>query len=455
MLGGGEATEPLAQWLAARLDLPCDVGTRCGPSKRPGRRPRRAMGRGCRTGPGDVINMHDIDFLPIEYRQKHARRQSQPWQIVVAAAIVGLVAAAAMAQHYRRHRVQSELAAITPVYDAAVDQQNRLAESRSGAAAKAGAELYTYLRHPWPRTQLLSALMAPLPEAIALQQMQILRETPAAGHQRPPGRRSTRKPRKSNSSRSPRPTRLVETPRPARPAADGRHAERHGHGSAALHRYIGDLDATDIFDKAELDCFNSMDNNKNGAVLQFRAVLAVQPGYGQPGGPTAPEKKDIAQNKTSRNRNPKAMPTTLRQSSWIVTLSLAAVAVAYVALLWLPGHRAIKEMREQVETKQTLVAQAAGISTELIRAQQELDKSESVVTRWEKAAPKKRDIRALWQDQCSGQGCPSGNRPLRSTAVGRPREAAGNSHRDDLLGDVRPDLRVSSGDRGDAGDNLG
>ncbi len=32
--------------------------------------------------------MHNIDFLPIEYRQKHARRQSQPWQVIVAGAIV-------------------------------------------------------------------------------------------------------------------------------------------------------------------------------------------------------------------------------------------------------------------------------------------------------------------------------------------------------------------------------
>ena len=65
--------------------------------------------------------------------------------------------------------------------------------------------------------------------------------------------------------------------------------------SAALHRYLGVLDATDIFDKAELDCFNSVDNSKGGAALQFRAVLAVQPGYGQPGGPAGPPKKDLAQ----------------------------------------------------------------------------------------------------------------------------------------------------------------
>ena len=44
----------------------------------------------------------------------------------------------------------------------------------------------------------------------------------------------------------------------------------------------------------------SIDNGKSGAVLQFRAVLAVQPGYGQPGGPAGPPKNDLAQNKQQK-----------------------------------------------------------------------------------------------------------------------------------------------------------
>jgi hypothetical protein len=242
-------------------------------------------------------NMADIDFLPIEYRQKHARRQSQPWQIVVAAAIVGLVATAALAQQYRRHCVESDLATITPVYDAAVGQQNRLTESQKREqAAKAGADLYTYLRHPWPRTQLLTALMGPLPDAITLQQIHILRETPTAGPPMaagPPVDKKTEEEQLKLLTPAQRDL-LKLTDRLDRLQTvvilTGTATE-----VAALHRYIGNLDATDIFDKAELDCFNSIDGNKSGAVLQFRAVLAVQPGYGQPGGPTAPEKKDVAQ----------------------------------------------------------------------------------------------------------------------------------------------------------------
>ncbi len=88
--------------------------------------------------------------------------------------------------------------------------------------------------------------------------------------------------------------------------------------------------------------------------------------------------------------------STLRQSSWIVTLSLAAIAVVHLTLVWLPGRRAVKEMREQVETKQTFVAQATQLSAALIGVQQELDKAESVVAQWEKTAPGKRDIPELY-----------------------------------------------------------
>jgi hypothetical protein len=246
--------------------------------------------------------MHEIDFLPIEYRQKHARRQSQPWQVVVAMAIVGLVATAAIVQNYRRHRIENDLATIIPVYDAAVNQQNRMAEAQKRLqAAKACAELYTYLRHPWPRTQLLSALVAPLPGTITLQQIHILRETPAngpAGEVRPPVDPKAQEERLKSLSPAARDLCKLSGRLDALQTVvvlTGTATE-----IAALHRYIGDLEAMEIFDKAELDSFNSIDNAKSGDVLQFRAVLAVQPGYGQQGGPTEPKRKQPAHDRVSQ-----------------------------------------------------------------------------------------------------------------------------------------------------------
>jgi hypothetical protein len=246
--------------------------------------------------------MQEVDFLPVEYRQRHAQRQSQPWQIVAAVAIVTLMSVAAIAQYHRQRAEDRDLFVILPAYTEAVNQQNRLAASQKRAqATKAAADLYTYLRHPWPRSQLLSSLVAPLPESITLQQIHIVREAPAS--------------RPATDAQPPLDKKAEEEMLKSLPPAQRdllQLADRIDRlqtvvilsgaatDAAALHKYIGDLDATDIFDKAELDCFNSVEGNKGGPVLQFRAVLAVQPGYGQPGGPTGPDKRQLAQTKSSK-----------------------------------------------------------------------------------------------------------------------------------------------------------
>ncbi len=183
VLGGGEATDALAR-VAGGAVGPALRGGQPVAALREGhrRRPPRTMGRGRRIGLEAIeLTCTTSTSYPSSIARNTQQRQSQPWQIVAAVAIVGLVAAAALTQNHRRRSVQDELAIITPAYEAAVNQQNRLADVQARLkAAKAGAELYTYLRHPWPRTQLLTALVAPLPKEITLQQVQILREAPTA-----------------------------------------------------------------------------------------------------------------------------------------------------------------------------------------------------------------------------------------------------------------------------------
>jgi Tfp pilus assembly protein PilO len=53
-------------------------------------------------------------------------------------------------------------------------------------------------------------------------------------------------------------------------------------------------------------------------------------------------------------------------------------------------------MNHQIEAERTVVAQGTGLSTSLANAKQELDSAQSVARRWEKAAPGKRDIPALF-----------------------------------------------------------
>lgn len=240
--------------------------------------------------------MHDIDFLPVEYRQKYERWPSQPWLIGASGVLVVLMIVAAFVQHHQKLHVEGELAAIAPAYAEAVDLQNRLIEVQwQRNLASANAELYAYLRRPWSRTELLTALTMTLPDGIALDHVHILHNPP-------------REPTISESQ--PTASKDVESKRlmPFNPAYRDLTRIRSqldsvqtvvvlagtATESPALHRYLSNLNRSNVFEKANLDYFRKVDDGKGGKTLRFRAVLAVQSRYDQFGNPTRPNKKSAA-----------------------------------------------------------------------------------------------------------------------------------------------------------------
>lgn len=246
--------------------------------------------------------MKDIDFLPAQYRQKYVRRQWQPWRVVVAAAVAVLLVAGVFSQRDRKKQAEEELAAILRQYDLAVRQNRRLAETWTElGSVRNTAELFTYLRHPWPRTQLLAAVLAPLPEGISIEELQITHET------RQDRTLPERRPRAENVIEGEQLkalppavrdlTRLREEFDKVRTVVliSGTTAD-----TAALHRYLGELGGASLFSRAELDSLTAAENQPAGT-LQYRATLVVRPGYGQPGGPTGPDKGALAQT-GQRNR---------------------------------------------------------------------------------------------------------------------------------------------------------
>lgn len=90
------------------------------------------------------------------------------------------------------------------------------------------------------------------------------------------------------------------------------------------------------------------------------------------------------------------MKTKVRRGSWIVTVPLAAAAIAYVTLVFLPGRRAIGEARDQIEQKRDYVTRATGLAAALHAAQQELEKAQAYSTAWEEHAPTQGRLSALY-----------------------------------------------------------
>jgi Tfp pilus assembly protein PilN len=238
--------------------------------------------------------MLDIDFLPAQYHQRQARKRSKPWQAIVLLSFVVLVGVAAVGQ-YRQHRgLRAELELMAPQYEQAVAAIARLDSlQKELKTARAEAALLIYLRHPWPRTQLLRALLESLPDQILLTELEILTESRSLetrpGHRTPPDDDAE----KATAAMAPAERDMAAL----RQQVDGMQTVIHLAGttddSAALHRYLGALAHSSLFRKAQLESIESIEGAGSHAA-RFRATIVVRPGYGQPEGPAEPQSQNLA-----------------------------------------------------------------------------------------------------------------------------------------------------------------
>jgi len=228
--------------------------------------------------------MKDIDFLPASYREQTVHRKANVWRLFVGGLFIAALACSAVFQQLLARETRRELAQIQPPYDQAQALIARQAElQKQLQAADVEAELLTYLRHPWPATQVLSAALAPLPDCITLQQVRLYR-APAAP---------------ATNVRSPPQIRPGETEAPKPNPAEhdlSRLREELDHcptvlllsgltsDGAALQKYLVTLGEVKMFVKAELSSLESSGGERPN-MLRFTARLVVRPGYGQPDGP--------------------------------------------------------------------------------------------------------------------------------------------------------------------------
>jgi len=241
--------------------------------------------------------MQYIDFLPVEYRQKCASRHTKPWRAVVVIGFVALLAAATLGVRSRHKIAEKNLDTLAPQYDLVVKQSAALGSVQSQLlAARSEAELFTYLRHPWPKSQILSALLTPLPREITLRELQVFGESRA---------RSSVVESRSRAELDSQAAADAALSPAGRDLKDYR--EKYDDSqtvvlldgtttdSAVLHSYLGKLDDVKLFSKVELRSVESVDlrpaetaGGNGGGTMQFQAAAIVRPGYGQPGGPEEP-----------------------------------------------------------------------------------------------------------------------------------------------------------------------
>jgi hypothetical protein len=237
------------------------------------------------------IDMQEIDFLPEHYRQRREKRQRKPWQIAVVVLFLLLLGAAAYGQHRTRRRIEQDLAEVVPYYEMAVREtqwlgalQQQLQREQSRAA------LLTYLRHPWPRTQILAAILEPLPDEITLESLHISRRLPPG---QAASRRQVLEKRESESDDQQSLPPAARDLKGLREEDDRRETVVAVAGvsssSEAPYAYFERLENSDLFVQVDP---GKVEPQQGGRLQEHRfdLTLIVRAGYGTPGGPTRRDK---------------------------------------------------------------------------------------------------------------------------------------------------------------------
>jgi Tfp pilus assembly protein PilO len=90
------------------------------------------------------------------------------------------------------------------------------------------------------------------------------------------------------------------------------------------------------------------------------------------------------------------MAATFRRGSWIITLPLAAMAAAYVFFIFLPGRKALAELREEIRVKQDYVDQAGSLPATLAQHKRELNDSRAYAEAWHHRLAEEKELPALF-----------------------------------------------------------
>jgi hypothetical protein len=228
--------------------------------------------------------MQVIDFLPDKYHEAKEQRRTCYWRVIVLLSFSGLLAVAWAGEYGIQLSYEHQLAEVRDLYRTALVQSQQLTKLEQDLKPwEAKAELWTYLRHPWPRSQILHQILETLPSEITLSRVYSERESiaPEAGQsiapQRTPDEIKAEEAKKMPAERDlgrlrteMDSTQLIIT------------LEGLTEDNISLHAYLGRLASQGLFARCELSSLESGDK-KHPGISKFSARLIVKPGYGQPG----------------------------------------------------------------------------------------------------------------------------------------------------------------------------
>lgn len=230
--------------------------------------------------------MQDIDFLPQRFRDANAQRKRKLWSAVVVVVYAGLLCTSGFLQTKRQGALRRELAGAQQQQTLVMGQQTRLATIQAELKqSEARANLIAYLRHPWPRTQILAAVVTPIGTGISLEELRIERQEGIQAARPRVALANSSEAKPDDRAAAQRDLENLRGTCDASPVVVT--IKGSAEDVALVHMYLGRLGTDAIFSRVDLMNIDGQDpQQQRGTACRFTARVVVRPGYGQPNGPS-------------------------------------------------------------------------------------------------------------------------------------------------------------------------
>ncbi|MBM4003678.1 MAG: PilN domain-containing protein [Planctomycetes bacterium] len=213
--------------------------------------------------------MQTIDFLPQKFRERATFRLARIWQCVVLGLFGSVVLATLFYQVVSRGGTRARLTEVTPQHSLAVQQALRHTELRTELGnLQHQVSLYTFLQHPWPRTQVLDGISSQLPASCVLTSLRVVQEVPKATTVivRPSAAQVELQGAEHDVKQ------LLESLKGAQAIV---YVNGVTENAVELHEFVARLAQSELFYKAELRSFESArESTPRGGKFEIRAVLS-------------------------------------------------------------------------------------------------------------------------------------------------------------------------------------
>ncbi|PHS16987.1 MAG: hypothetical protein COA78_03335 [Blastopirellula sp.] len=122
--------------------------------------------------------MQSIDFLPEKYKQRRIRKRVGFLRIGIFSIIVLCVCGTALFQLVRLGSLKLEIASLEAEYSKVTEIQKNILELESKNQTQINqAQLLTFLRHPWPSSQIMSLVAETKTESLYFNEMRVFRQS--------------------------------------------------------------------------------------------------------------------------------------------------------------------------------------------------------------------------------------------------------------------------------------